>query len=156
MYRNGRGVNQQFGADELLYMRFSSLESHNTPSLNDFKFPDASCNRSWEGGPEDCVIPNNAGEPLNKYEEWGILYIKVADVPKYLLDENSSSNPKPEYEFDSVHDPLENNYSHCEIRMSRRGGIFDRTIEPTKSGKKLYRRSLQRAAIGKLIRNPSK
>ncbi len=139
MYRVGRPIDSYFEEDELLYNR-CRLEHVDGERLlpTGIRFPDWSVNRGKYSEPEDVLIP--------EYWDWGIAQFEVSSVPKSL---NLPGNTQ--FEFRVEHDPLENNYSHSEVRTYKDGN-HHRKLEVNKTVKKQFRQILSDRTL--LIRQP--
>ncbi len=118
MYRHGRAIDPIFAPDENLYMRVCAdqidLEERRVlPTA--FRFPNQSVNREkYTGDPLWVLYPN--------FFDMGVVAFEVQQIPTPILREGG-----PAYEFRPVHDPLEENYGHSEVRGNRES---DRTFNP--------------------------
>jgi hypothetical protein len=140
MYRSGRPVDMNFDDNENLYNRFRKeylAEGKFLPT--GIKFPDWSVNREKYSEPEDVLIPD--------FHEWGIAQFKVGDVPDTL--------PSPgdiKFDFKVEHDPVEDNYSHSEVR-SYKNGQHTRKIEVNRTVKKTFRQILSEKIV--IVKEPN-
>ena len=78
---------------------------------------------------------------LPSWPEHGVLAFRVQDIPARLEQAGMSYV----FEFQPIHDPEEENYSHTEIRTYR-DGIHDKKIEPPKTIRKKFRQMLAEKA----------
>lgn len=108
MYRKGRPVDPVFQEDECLYIRISGVDNHKKPNLLSITFNEQSANRSKYSEIEWVLLPN--------WTNWGIISIRVKNVQIKLRTEGNNT-----FSCDAVHVPLEDNYSHSEIRTSMNG-----------------------------------
>ncbi len=139
MYRAGRPVDPDFADDELLYNRCRAVHVAEQRLLPEgIKFPDWSVNRSKYSEPDDVLLPS--------YSDWGIVEFKVDSVPKKLI-----SPGEVVFEFKVEHDPVEDNYSHSEVRTYK-GGVHNKKIDPNTAVKKQFRQMLSDKT--RLIRFP--
>ncbi|MBW4444358.1 MAG: hypothetical protein KME10_24695 [Plectolyngbya sp. WJT66-NPBG17] len=139
MYRAGRHVDPEFEDDELLYNRCQALHVAEQRLLpTGIKFPDWSVNRSKYSEPDDVLIPT--------YLDWGIVEFQVDSVPKKL-----ESLGNVVFEFKVEHDPVDDNYSHSEVRTYKEG-IHHKNVEVNKTVKKQFRQMLSDRT--RLIRSP--
>ncbi|MBI2435777.1 MAG: hypothetical protein HYV26_23220 [Candidatus Hydrogenedentes bacterium] len=118
----GRGADNNFAQDELLYRRFmpEQLLKSGRIDLTAFKFPDIrdgkplhgmSVNRQKGGGNPEYLLLDHSG--------WGVFQIAVNDIPTPQYDAG-----KP-YDFRPIHLPEKNNYFHSEIRCFDVAGLVD-------------------------------
>lgn len=102
------------------------------------KFPDWSVNRSKYSEPDDVLIPS--------YLDWGIAEFQVESVPKKM-----ESPGNVVFEFKVEHDPVDDNYSHSEVRTYKEG-THHKNIDVNKTVKKQFRQMLSDRT--RLIRSP--
>jgi hypothetical protein len=139
MYRAGRSLDQDFDESELLYKRCLAEHIEEERLLaTAISFPDWSVNRAKYSEPEDVLIPD--------YLDWGIAAFEVGNVPKSLI---SPGNVK--YDFRVEHDPVEDNYSHSEVRTYK-DEHHDKKLDPNKTVKKRFRQILSEKTV--IIRQP--
>ncbi len=139
MYRAGRPVDMNFDDNEKLYNRFKQeflAEGKFLPT--GIKFPDWSVNREKYSEPEDVLIPD--------YLEWGISQFNVSDVPNTL-----TSTGDIKFDFKVEHDPVEDNYSHSEVR-SYKNGQHNKKIDVNNAVKKRFRQILSEKIV--IIKQP--
>ena len=111
-----RYADQHFLPDEYLFRRvpLSLWEDPNErPGPDAVRLPDLSVGRSKYAHPEWVrfdVVKNQ------HYQEWGVLGVLVDDIPPQFWDLAVYL-----YTFKTRHDPLENDYSHTEIRVFSNG-----------------------------------
>jgi hypothetical protein len=121
----------EFGADERLYLRYEAdhwVQGELTSA--GIRFPDTSVNRSRFSEPEDVLFSEQG-----RYNRHGVVFFPVSDIPvRIALDPPNNGNP---YLFRIDHKPLDDNYSHSEIRSRPEGTVEDR--EPSKTIKKQFR-----------------
>lgn len=99
-----------------------------------FPFPDLSVNRSkYCAKPEWVLLPNWVND--------GVIAFRVMDIPSRL----EQSGTTYVFEFRTVHDPEDDNYSHTEVRTYR-NGMHDKKIEPPKTIRKKFRQMLAESA----------
>jgi hypothetical protein len=101
---------QAFDATECLFLWFEKLHVGTGMVMvepTEIDCPDQSTNRS-----KYCTAPEDVLPPA--LQDCGIAMVIVADVP-----EMASSGDGTRIYFAPVHDPLEDNYSHTEIRAFR-------------------------------------
>lgn len=140
MWRSDRPVDPDFDESEQLYNRCLAEHVENERLLpTAIKFPDWSVNRAKYSEPDDVLIPS--------YQNWAIAAFAVGDVPKSLT---SSGNVK--YDFKVEHDPLDDNYSHSEVRTYK-DNRHDKKIDVNKLIKKQFRQILSEKTV--VIRKPT-
>jgi hypothetical protein len=141
MYRSGRSLDQVFDESELLYNRCLAEHIEEERLLaTAIRFPDWSVNRAKYSEPEDVLIPD--------YLDWGIAAFEVGNVPKSL------TSPAPgnvKYDFRVAHDPVEDNYSHSEVRTYK-DEHHEKKLDVNKTVKKLFRQILSEKTV--IIRKP--
>lgn len=111
LLRGNRPLDPDFDEREVLFHRFNKLidvDEHIYPSS--IRFPDFSVNRSKYSEPYDILIP--------KYFDWGIFSFQVKDIPDPI---SIPGDKLTLYQFNAEHVPLEENYSHSEVRTSKDG-----------------------------------
>lgn len=101
-----------FKPEELLYYRTDPLFIQPDGTIDavhiDFRFPDLSVNRSAFSEPWYVLYPRS---------DWGgmaVVKCSHRDVPSSVQGEGSGA---PVHTVKTEHDPLEDNYGHCEIRI---------------------------------------
>ncbi|MGB7913500.1 MAG: hypothetical protein WCF59_14890 [Desulfobaccales bacterium] len=109
MLQRGREPDPDFPLEEDLFVRFQTVEN-NKVSISDIKFPDQSVNRSRYSEAIWILIP------MSKFRNWGYGVIKVQDIPREPRIPSGKTN-----QCQIEHCPLEQNYSHCEIRAYKNG-----------------------------------
>src|SRR5688572_27587054 len=131
MRRRGRDEDQDFDPQEVLYHRVTAATLHlmeNGGVYLSVRVPDVSCNRSKHGGLWDDVLLCNYPANVNA----GVVEFAVSDVPS----RHDRDNADPIH-FRTCHDPLEDNYYHCEIRFFRGAANAQRMTknvpDPTKT-----------------------
>lgn len=140
MYKAGRPVDMNFDENEHLYVRCQKQHIEGEKLLpTGIRFPDWSVNREKYSEPEDVLIPN--------FSDWGIVQFKVKNVPELL-----ESPGDIKYNFKVEHDPLEENYSHSEIRTYK-NGHHSKNLEVNKTVKKLFRQILSEQMV--IIKQPA-
>jgi hypothetical protein len=141
MYRNGRSIDPCFDGDELLYNR-CLLEHINGEQLlpTGIRFPDWSVNRAKYSEPEDVLVPD--------FQDWGIAQFEVRNIPKSLISPGSVK-----FDFKVEHDPLNDNYSHSEVRTYK-NGQHSKDLDVNKTVKKEFRQLLSERTV--LISRPQK
>lgn len=130
LLRRGRPVDPVFEPEERLYRRLRvidvDLEGRIEPTS--LESPDFSVNRGKYSEPADVILSDSSH---------GIASFTVADVPESLL-----SAEEIEFQFSVEHDPLDDNYSHSEVRSYKSGGRLGPRKKPPKAIKTLFRLSL--------------
>jgi hypothetical protein len=134
MFRRDRPVDENFDVAEALYYRCQAQHVDGHQLLPEaIRFPNFSVNRSKYSEPEDVLIPS--------YHNWGIATFGVRDLP-----EPESTDEKTEYEWQVVHDPLEDNYAHSEVRTFKNRTYSEDLKVPT-TIKKKFRQILSERII---------
>jgi hypothetical protein len=136
MLRQGRPVDSKFDVTEKLYRRCVDREvREGRPFVDQIPFyPAMSVNRSKFSKPHDVLYPDY-------FDTCGVLSFTVGDIPEPYQIEGGAR-----YEWKPEHDPLEENYSHTEVRTYR-DGAFDRNHQiGSKLVKKYFRECLRRRA----------
>lgn len=111
MYRKGRGIDRGILPRHCLYFRVQREDLiGNRINPGRIRASDTSVNWSKYSLPWDVVFD---------YKGAGIARFMVRDVPKILP--TTVAGGTKEHHFRPVHDPLEENYSHCEIRCFKEG-----------------------------------
>jgi hypothetical protein len=108
--QRGRAADPLFSPDEPLYYLFDAIEQDRV-AVQRIPFPDQSVNRAKYSRPKWVRLV-----AYPKYMNHGIAEILVGKVPTELASDNQVG-----FVFKTVHDPLEENYSHSEIRCYRDG-----------------------------------
>jgi hypothetical protein len=137
MLRRGRGRIDNFEPNEPLYRRCTKEHVIAIPGSGlGVRFPDFSVNR---GGPNfgpasDVLLPS--------WPDHGVVEFSVSDIPSEITSDHS-----PPYNFKPVHEPLEENYAHSEVRTFK-GGLYDKNLRVSSMIKKQFRQILgERARI---------
>ena len=130
----GRPADPDFDQQEKLYHRFEKLQKASDGKFYpaSIRFPDFSVNRERYSKPEDVLYPN--------YKGLGIVSFKVEDLPEPILTGEGSKN-ETTYTFVPVHDPLEENYAHSEIRTFK-NGHYSKNMDVSKKVKFKFRTHL--------------
>ena len=143
MYRNGRLIDPFFDEDELLYNRCLSEHVYREQLLpTGIRFPDWSVNRAKYSEPEDVLVPN--------FQDWGIAQFEVRNIPKSLI---SPAPGNVKFDFKVEHDPLNDNYSHSEVRTYK-NGHHSKNLNVSTTVKKEFRQMLSEKTV--LILTPQK
>jgi len=132
MKREGRPIDPVFESEEDLYIRFSSVVGKK-PSISSIRCPDQSVNRSKYSEAEWVL--------LQTFSDWGYGVFKVGDIPDSINREKGDP-----YDFRVKHDPLEENYSHSEIRAYV-NGARQKQIKNKKVKQYFRMRIIQKTAI---------
>ena len=112
MRTNERHPDKHFPPDEFLFRRVPLSqwdEPDARPGPDAVRLPDLSVGRSKYAHPEWLrfdVVKNQ------HYEEWGVLGVKVEDIPPAFWDLAVYL-----YTFETHHDPQANDYPHSEVRV---------------------------------------
>ena len=134
MFRRGRPVDDNFDLSEELYYRCQAQHVDGQWLLpGAIRFPNFSVNRSKYSEPGDVLIPS--------YQDWGIATFVVKDLP-----EPESTDKRTEYEWRVVHDPLEDNYAHSEVRTFK-NDVYSENIKVPATIKKKFRQILSERII---------
>lgn len=138
MFRQDRPVDSEFSPTEDLYHRCLARHVVDKRLLPEaIRFPNFSVNRSKYSEPEDVLIP--------QYSQWGVATFQVKDLPP-----QRSTDTNTTYTWQVVHDPLEENYAHSEVRTYK-NGHYSETLDVPKTIKKEFRQVLSdKARIIKL------
>jgi len=108
MYRNGRAPDPDFTQEERLYIRFERLTGGKI-EVTDIICPNQSVNRSKYSEPEWVLLTE-----CMSFANWGYGYFEVGEILDHLISPGGIY-----FYFRIVHDPLDTNYSHSEIRAYR-------------------------------------
>jgi hypothetical protein len=92
------------------------------------RFPDTSVNRCKYSEP---------GDALGTKLEWGFVRFRASDVPTSVEGENNAR-----VDFSIVHVPIDENYSHCEIRAFKGGVHVKKGDKIPDTVKKIFRQLL--------------
>ena len=126
MYRRGRPIDPIFEPAEWLYHRCKLEEVDGDRLLpTAISFRNWSVNRGKYSEPEDVLIPD--------WKDWGIAKFRAEHVPGPM---NTAGDTV--WEFKIEHDPLEDNYSHSEIRSYKNGALAPKP-QPSDLIKKAFR-----------------
>lgn len=132
MYRKGRNSDPDFDQKEKLYHRFKQLQKASNGKFYpaSIRFPDFSVNRERYSEPEDVLHPN--------YKGWGIVSFKVEELPEPIKIREGDKN-ETTYTFGPVHDPLEENFAHSEVRTYKNGQYSENMNVSNKEVKTQFR-----------------
>jgi hypothetical protein len=115
MLRNGRPIDPIFLPDEALYIRFDQIENEIVhPAC--IRAPVQSVNRSKYSKPEWVLLAK-----YPQFLKWGYGSFKVSDIPESITSDTGVTHG-----FKIEHEPLEDNYSHSEVRSYKNGKIVKR------------------------------
>ena len=127
MYRQGRPVDSRFLPRHQLYFRCTK-EDLIGPRLNPARIPYKNVSVNWSkyGKPWDVIFD---------YPDEGFVRFIVGELPKELPKDippvpkgSKKAKHLPDLHFfKPVHDPIEENYGHCEIATFRKGERIDLT-----------------------------
>ena len=132
LLKGNRQPEQRFAPDERLFHRFNKMMKENKHLYpSSIRFPDFSVNREKLSLPEDVLL-----HEYPKYLKWGIVSFKVKDIPEPIAADN-----RTEYEFKVVHDPIDFNYAHSEVRTYKNGS-YSQNMKISKLVKKAFRYKL--------------
>ena len=110
MIRDGRPLVVEFHGSEYLYLRYSNKHWVNGElDSTAIRGECPSFNRGSMSEPEDVLYSED-----NRYQQMGAVWCSAGEIPSPV-----SKPPAPAAAFKPVHDPLEDNYSHCEIRSKK-------------------------------------
>jgi hypothetical protein len=129
--RLGRPVDPNFSAAEKLFRRIPPRLDHIVdgkllpPAI---KFPDFSVNREKYSQPADVLLGVDPDGAIRTYPDHGIAAFEVGDVPLEL-----KANDGEVYTFKVLHEPLDENYSHSEVRTYVDGNRSQRVPQTIKS-----------------------
>ncbi len=106
-----------FGAEERFYYRVhpERIQPDGGVDPAHVQCPDLSSNRSKYSEPRDVLIP------LDKYGGHAVFRFLLPQIPKQVASESAGGGSPTSYDVKTVHDPLEENYAHCETRLYRGG-----------------------------------
>lgn len=146
MMRRGRPLDAQFSPAELLFFR-CTLDGAETVTLPDgtshrrvrpahIHFPDQSVNREKYSRPWYVLLPN-ADQGSRDWIHWGVARVAVAALPP---PQQSPGNVQ--YAFTVEHDPMEDNFGHCELRAYKDGQREKNKNKINATVKKTYRQLL--------------
>jgi len=116
MFRNGRPVDPIFLPVEELYIRFDRIDGENVDPACIKAHPVQSVNRSKYSKAE-WVLLSRYPQFLN----WGYGSFKVSDIPESITSEFGIT-----HFFKVEHAPLDDNYSHSEVRAYKNRKIVGR------------------------------
>jgi hypothetical protein len=112
MLRNGRPVVPDFDQDEVLYHRtdpnFIQPDGTVDAVHITFRFPDLSSNRSKFSEPWYVLYPRS------EYGGMAVIKCRCQDIPPSVQGDGKDS---PIHKVKAEHDPLDDNYGHCETRI---------------------------------------
>ena len=134
MFRRNRPIDENFDLEEELYYRCQAQHVDEQRLLpGAIRFPNFSVNRSKYSEPEDVLIPS--------YQDWGIATFRVGNLPEPELTDDTT-----EYEWRVVHDPLEDNYAHSEVRTFK-NSVYSENLKVPSTIKKKFRQILSERII---------
>lgn len=138
MYRCGRPVDPEFEPAERLFMRASpdQFDDRDRLLFSAIRVPNQSVNRERYSEPEWVRLPDPA---------WAAMSVAAIEVQE--LPEPWQRNTDVVFATNVVHDPLEENYSHSEIRIHK-NGEYSENLRFSKGTKlKLRARIAERAVL---------
>lgn len=96
LIQGSRGIDNEFNANEPLYIRCLSDHVRDDGGLFDaaFRFPNFSCNRQKHGEPTDVLYPI--------YLDWGIATYQINQVPKELQSGDGKTNIQRTFDIKGV------------------------------------------------------
>lgn len=117
MYAKGRPLDPEFLGTEQLYSRckldWIDENGHLKPTY--VRIPDQSVNREKYSQCKDVLLPD--GSPQSRaWLLWGVASVRVEDLPP-----QSQSAGGVTFQVTVEHDPLDDNYGHCELRVYKDG-----------------------------------
>jgi hypothetical protein len=115
MFRNGRPIDPNFLPDEELYIRFDRIDGKNVDPAC-IKAPVQSVNRSKYSRAEWVLLAR-----YPQFLDWGYGSFKVSDIPESITSEFNIT-----HFYKVEHVPLEDNYSHSEVRAYKNGELVRR------------------------------
>jgi len=115
MFRNGRPIDPVFLPDEELYIRFDRIDGENVDPAC-IKAPVQSVNRSKYSKAEWVLVAR-----YPQFIDWGYGSFKVCDIPESITSEFGIT-----HFFKVEHAPLDDNYSHSEVRAYKNGELVRR------------------------------
>lgn len=110
MFRNGRTIDPIFLPDEELYIRFDKIDGENVDPAC-IRAPIQSVNRSKYSQAEWVLLAR-----YPQFLDWGYGSFKVRDIPESIKSEFNIT-----HFFKVEHAPLDDNYSHSEVRAYKNG-----------------------------------
>jgi hypothetical protein len=147
---SGRPLIPEFDPGEMLYHRLGTKDRfHRTPSGQihiAFRVGDTSVNRTVpDGAPLDCTLSD-----YPHHLDDGVIGFAVASIPRMHLRPGAASvYSKP------VHDPLNENYYHTEIRCFRDSVDGERIKNPSPSTVTWFRTEFsKRLTMANIIKQP--
>jgi len=147
MMRNGRAADQNFLPDEQLFLRCrqEDVDEDGVIKPSSVHFPDQSTNREKYSSQFDVLLPD--GSPNSeRWIYWGVIVCTVADIPPA-----EKSAGKVSYAFGVVHDPLDHNYGHAELSVTKNGVRERNKNRINDQVKKTYRLILAKKLSLKLV-----
>jgi len=144
MRRNNRPIISEFTPAERLFFRFQQTEGDGIVPVQSVRFPSQSVNRESLGPPQWVLVPK-----YPRFADWGVAAFTVNDVPERI------ASPPPgnvTFDFRVEHDPLPDNYPHCEVRAFRAGEQVRDKKKINDSVKLRYRILVARAST--IVRSP--
>lgn len=117
LYQRGRPVDSDMPPTERLYFRCMRdwLDDNDSVRPAQIQFPDQSVNRERYSRPRDVLLPDGALVSRN-WILWGVSMVQISDLPPDIASPGGVS-----FSFTAEHDPLEDNYSHSELRVYKNG-----------------------------------
>lgn len=116
LIRDGRDVDDNFEPREKLYHRFNKLQqSEGVLYPASIRFPDFSVNRGKYSEPNDVLLYD-----YPSVIDWGVASFKVEDIPPPHTT-GEGTEYETTYSFAVKHVPIEENYSHSEVRTYKNG-----------------------------------
>jgi hypothetical protein len=140
MLRNGRSIIDHFPSNEAIFHRFRHdhrLVHDSGQIFFNIPMPRTSVNRSHPDGQWNDVLLVK----WPQYRDWGVFSFKAGDLPAYY-----QTAPDHELHFRLVHDPVDDNYYHSEIRAYRNIEEMDEKLKLKPAWKLWFRLSLSNVA----------
>lgn len=124
LVRNGRPEVPNFDENETLYRRFDPIQMVNEkfPGVS-FDVPNCSVNRGglcpYPHGAEQIANPvfSHPEDVIIDHPTYGVISLGVNVIPESVVGGSSNGFPGKKYVFRVEHTPLDDNYSHCDIRV---------------------------------------
>lgn len=140
---SGRSADPHFEPQENLYYRFDIImyQGFRAGSGISFRLPNFSVNREKYSEPDDVLLPS--------YKDYGYLSFKKSHFPPPA---KSAGEEGKWYCFDVMHNPVEDNYSHTDVRCLK-DGFFSDNLGVPKTVKKVFRQTI--AEKCKILRKPA-
>lgn len=132
LHRNGRGIDNEFLEDELIYRRFKvegnkeDWLSNSQISTSIFKVSNDSCNRSkYSEEPEDVLFNIRPQDEGKHYIDWGILSLQVHQLNQFSFPIQQNSIDRI-FSIKVEHVPDDCMYPHSEIRVFVDGELISK------------------------------